>query len=56
MCDSATRKEVLGRVLRYRISITPKMPGRQTTRPSPDEVQMVLDEHKREDVGVCCTL
>ena len=30
----------------------PKTPGRPTTKPSPDEVQLVLDEHKHEDVGV----
>ena len=30
----------------------PKTLGRPATRPSPDEVQLVLDEHKREDVGV----
>ena len=33
----------------------PKMPGQPATRPSLDEVQMVLDEHKREDVGVLRT-
>ena len=31
------------------------MPGQPATRPSLDEVQMVLDEHKREDVGVLRT-
>ena len=31
------------------------MPGRPATRPSPDEIQMVLDEHRREDVGVLRT-
>ena len=30
----------------------PKTPGRPAARPSPDEVQLVLGEHKREDVGV----
>ena len=30
----------------------PKTPGRPTSGPSPDEVQMVLDAHKHEDVGV----
>ena len=29
-----------------------KMPGRPAIRLSPDEVQLILDEHKREDVGV----
>ena len=33
----------------------PRMPGRPATRPSPDEVQLVLDEHRREDVGVLRT-
>ena len=33
----------------------PRMPGRPATRPSPDEVQMVLDEHRREDMGVLRT-
>ena len=33
----------------------PKMLGRPATRQSPDEVQMVLDEHRREDVGVLRT-
>ena len=33
-------------------SHVPKTPGRPTTLPSPDEVQAVLDEHKRENVGV----
>ena len=28
------------------------MPGRPAIRLSPDEVQLILDEHKREDVGV----
>ncbi len=30
----------------------PKTPGRPAARPSPDEVQLVLGEHKHEDVGV----
>ena len=30
----------------------PKTPGRPTAKPSPDEVQLVLGEHKREDMGV----
>ncbi len=30
----------------------PKTPGRPAAKPSPDEVQLVLGEHKREDVGV----
>ena len=33
----------------------PRMPGRPATQPSPDEVQLVLDEHRREDVGVLRT-
>ena len=33
----------------------PRMPGRPATRPSPDEVRLVLDEHRREDVGVLRT-
>ena len=33
----------------------PKMPGLLATRPSSDEVQLVLDEHRREDVGVLRT-
>ena len=33
----------------------PKTPGRPATRPSSDEVQLVLDKHKREDVGVLRT-
>ena len=33
----------------------PRMPGRPATRPSPDEVQLVLDEHRWEDVGVLRT-
>ena len=33
----------------------PRMPGRPATRPSLDEVQLVLDEHRREDVGVLHT-
>ena len=32
--------------------LIPKTLGRPVTRPSLDEVQLVLDEHKREDVGV----
>ena len=34
----------------------PRMLGRPATRPSPDEVRLVLDEHRREDVGVLRTL
>ena len=34
----------------------PRMPGRPATRPSPDEVLLILDEHRREDVGVLRTL
>ncbi len=30
----------------------PKIPGWPAARPSPDAVQLVLDEHKREDVGM----
>ena len=30
----------------------PKTLGRTTSRPSPDEVQMVLNAHKRKDVGI----
>ena len=33
----------------------PKMPGRPAILSSPDEVQMVLDEHKLKDVGVLYT-
>ena len=33
----------------------PRMLGRPATQPSPDEVQLVLDEHRREDVGVLRT-
>ena len=33
----------------------PKMPGLPATRPSSDEVQLVLDEYKREDAGVLHT-
>ena len=33
----------------------PRMPRRPATQPSPDEVQLVPDEHRREDVGVLCT-
>ena len=33
----------------------PKMLGRPATRPSPDEVRLVLDEHKREDAGALRT-
>ncbi len=33
----------------------PRMPGRLATWPSSDEVQLVLDEHRREDVGVLRT-
>ena len=33
----------------------PKTPGRPATRPSSGEVQLVLGEHKREDVGVLRT-
>ena len=35
------------------LSITPKMPGRQAVRLSPDEVQRVLDERKRK-MWACC--
>ena len=31
----------------------PKTLGWPTSGPSPDEVQMVLDAHKREDVRCC---
>ena len=31
------------------------MPGRPAVRPSPDKVQLVPDEHRREDVDVLCT-
>ena len=33
----------------------PRMPGRPATRPSPDEVRLVLDGRRREDAGVLRT-
>ena len=54
-CDSTARKEALDRVLRYRISTHPQNARATGDQPSPDEVQLVLDEHRREDVGVLRT-
>ena len=49
-CDPEACKGALGRVLRYRISARLKCQGgRQSGRL--DKVQMVPDEHKREDGG-----
>ena len=55
-CDSAARKETLAEFCATGSPHIPRMLGRPATRPSPDEVRLVLDEHRREDVGVLRTL
>ena len=50
-CDSAARKEALGRVLRYRIFTHPQNARAAGNLAVSRLVQLILDEHRREDVG-----